>query len=332
MSSKVRNVDKKDRKGWKRTSVLSPGTFRMRKQRRTRTVWNQCTKRRTRGSNHVAIASVHRMLLMAAALQRRTAVALHSAPKSQYRDQLNSLCLSKMDKKTPAKAAQTEALLGRLSLNTTESTAKTGDSPDSKDGDESLLMHDPGYIPPSQQDMLLLDITGEFLHNELSDLFEADYLSDLSKEEELERYMETTVNGAIVGNNKRFMISVPCRRRNSEHNRPTSPKAALPFVNMFFLVDTGSPHSYLCPEAMAALGGGRDSHIPSAMVVELLTGTMIEMHVSPRTFHFSNVNVLGGNVMNVANLVSDPFRNEFLLLFRTDLHEIIDSSKIMAAG
>jgi hypothetical protein len=76
---------------------------------------------------------------------------------------------------------------------------------------------------------------------------------------------------------------------------------------------------------MAALIGGRDSHTPSTMEVELLTGKKIEVHVSPSTSHFSDVNVLGGNVMSVASLVSNPIRNEFLLLFQTDLGHIIDS-------
>jgi hypothetical protein len=50
-------------------------------------------------------------------------------------------------------------------------------------------MDDPGYIPPSQKDLLLLDITREYLHQDLSDRFEVRYLSELSNEEKLVRYM-----------------------------------------------------------------------------------------------------------------------------------------------
>jgi hypothetical protein len=221
-----------------------------------------------------------------------------------------------MNDRTPAKK-DLEEDSPEISLNATESTAQTSDSPESKTNEaSSLIMDDPTYIAPNQQDMLLLDITANYLHHDLSACFGVQYLSVVPQDEELERYKTRTVHGTIIGNNKRFMVNLPCRRK-SNRNYPTSPKAALPFHNVFFIVDTGSPHSYLCPEAISSLVGGNGSPVPTLLKVELLTGGVLDFHVSPSGSHFADVNVLGGSAMAIANLASDNHRDEFFLEFNS---------------
>jgi hypothetical protein len=139
-----------------------------------------------------------------------------------------------MNDKTPAKKALVEEDSPEISLNATESTAQTSDSPVSKTSEaSSFMMDDHTYIAPSQQDMLLLDITANYLHRDLSGRFGVRYLSVVPQDEELERYKTQAVYGTIIGNNKRFMVKLPCCRK-SNRNYPTSPKAALPFHNVFF--------------------------------------------------------------------------------------------------
>ena len=190
---------------------------------------------------------------------------------------------------------------------------KEGDSPDLKLSEESLVVDDVNYLAPCKFDVLLTDITAAYLAHDLSSRFEVQYLSHLQKHEELVRYKNRKVYGSIIGNNKRFLLNLPCRRV-SAHNDPASPK--LPFVNIFFLVDTGSPFSFVCTKAMEALcGGNKGNPIPNSVDAELLTGYPLEFHVSPNDSHFSDINILGGSALSIADLVSQNRHNSFFLEF-----------------
>lgn len=195
-------------------------------------------------------------------------------------------------------------------------TATTeGDSPDSKSSAESIVVDDVNYLAPCKFDVLLTDITAAYLAHDLSSLFEVQYLSHLQNGEELVRYKKRKVYGSIIGNNKRFLLNLPCRRV-SARNDPSSPKKPFPFVNIFFLVDTGSPFSFVCTEAMEALcGGNQGNPIPNCVNAELLTGNPLEFHLSPNDSHFSDINILGGSALSVADLVSQNRRNSFFLEF-----------------
>lgn len=196
------------------------------------------------------------------------------------------------------------------------STATTeGDSPKSKSSAESIVVDDVNYLAPCKFDVLLTDITAAYLAHDLSSLFEVQYLSHLQKDEELVRYKKRKVHRSIISNNKRFLLNLPCRRV-SARNDPSSPKKLLPFLNIFFLVDTGSPFSFVCTEAMEALcGGNKGSPIPNCVNAELLTGNPLELHVSPNDSHFSDINLLGGSAFSIADLVSQNRRNSFFLEF-----------------
>jgi len=196
---------------------------------------------------------------------------------------------------------------------TTEGS-KTGASPNSKSSEESLVVDDAAYLAPDKYDVLLQDITAKYLVHDLSSRFQVEYLSHLGEDEERERYKSPNIHGSIVGNNKRFLMNLPCRRM-SNRNLPSSPKNPLPFVNIFFLVDTGSPFSFVCPDAMEMLCGGKGNPIPSCVEVELLTGNPLELYVSPSDSHFSNINLLGGSALSIADLVSQNRQNSFFLHF-----------------
>lgn len=212
---------------------------------------------------------------------------------------------------------QVDEALGDIVRNETASTAKADDSPDSKASQDTVVMDDPNYIPPKDIDILLSDIDSDALHGDLSQLLQEDYLSVLSPETEAERASQKTVQGKILERNTRFIINIPCRHK-SQRNNPTSPRAALPYRNMFFIVDTGSPHSYLCKEAMEALLDSNNGNpVPRSIIVDLITGYTSEFHLSPHESHYSDVNIIGGSVLRATKLVSDGINQELSLKFPT---------------
>ena len=79
------------------------------------------------------------------------------------------------------------------------------------------------------------------------------------------------------------MINLVCQRQT---------KSDSPTRNIIFLVDTGSPVTYFCREAMESLIE-KDCNIPETLFVRIQSEKAIRVHISPRNSHFSDVNVLG---------------------------------------
>jgi hypothetical protein len=156
---------------------------------------------------------------------------------------------------------------------------KQSDDPSPTESDSSgnvRIMDPPGYIKPDLQDFLLTDITAERLQDIAYEL-EVDYLGPAA-------FPGTfPAMGRIWGQNNRLKVSLVCRPRTSED---------VPSVNIIFLIDTGSPFTYLCQEAMEALIG-KDSHVPPSLYVEIHGEKVNEAHLSPKGSHFVDVNVLG---------------------------------------
>jgi hypothetical protein len=139
-----------------------------------------------------------------------------------------------------------------------------------------LIMDPPGYIKPVLQDFLLTDITAEKLQD-IAYLLDVDYLGPAA-------FPGTfPAMGFIGARNNRLMVSLVCRHQTSED---------VPSVNIIFLINTGSPVTYLCHEAMEALIG-KDSHVPPSLYVEIHSEKVIEAYLSPKGSHFADVNVLG---------------------------------------
>lgn len=214
----------------------------------------------------------------------------------------------------PPKKLESPSEIDRME---TASTTKSKDSPaSSKGSDDSIIMDDPDYIQPSQMDILLSDINSVYLHGDLSDLLQVEYLSVVSPEDQTALANQTRVPGKILDRNTRFIINIPCRRE-SRRNDPTSPRSALPYRNVFFVVDTGSPHSFLCQEAMEVLlpATNDGNPIPRMIRIELYPGGIFEFHLSPPGSHYSDVNILGGNVLRTTDLVSNRRTMSFTLSF-----------------
>ncbi|ORY53038.1 hypothetical protein BCR33DRAFT_711428 [Rhizoclosmatium globosum] len=139
-----------------------------------------------------------------------------------------------------------------------------------------MVHDDTRYIKPELQDFLLTDITSKELRN-IAETMEVDYLGPAT-------FPGTfPVVGIIKYQNHRLMVSLVCRRRTSKD---------APSVNIIFLIDTGSPVTYLGHEAMEALIG-QDSHVPQSLYVNIHSENVVQAHLSPNSSHFANVNVLG---------------------------------------
>jgi hypothetical protein len=159
-----------------------------------------------------------------------------------------------------------------------------------KDISNSSILDPPGYIKPSLQDLLLTDITAEELLN-IAESLGVEYLG------KAEFPGTFPVNGSVEGMNKRLMVNLVCKRQSR------NPTIA---INIIFLIDTGSPVSYLSEKAMQVLLS-ENVHIPESVKVCIHTERVIQCHRSPKDKHFANVNVLGTDffVENGITLVGD---------------------------
>ena len=138
------------------------------------------------------------------------------------------------------------------------------------------LMDLPGYIKPDLQDFLLTDITAKGLRV-IAETMDVDYLGPAA-------FPGTfPAMGNIWTPNHRLMVPLVCRRQTTKD---------VPSVNIIFLIDTGSPVTYLCHEAMEALIG-KDSPLHETLWVRIHREKPILAHLSPKGSHFADVNVLG---------------------------------------
>ena len=190
-------------------------------------------------------------------------------------------------------------------------TAATG----SPTGSEGSLVDPPDYIAPDQEDMMLTDITSAILHSNKCTVSIGrgnEYLSEAKSFP-----LEWPATGVVYGTNKRLMVSLACRR-----GRPDRGYKAL---NIFFLVNTGSPCSYLCLEAMTALIGNPTCAVPEQLSVVVQDESFrMPFHMSPvgtkeAPGKFRDVNVLGMDFLQLAGLcmtVNTPIQH--FRLFKSD--------------
>jgi hypothetical protein len=136
----------------------------------------------------------------------------------------------------------------------------------------------PGYVEPSMQDLLLLDVKHETLM-EIGENLEIEYLNQTDETPTF------PVTGLLFMPNNRIMVNLVCSRqkRRGFHGVP---------LNVVFLVDTGSPMTYISHQAMRALINAPDANLPKSMMVNI-HGTVTQGHLSPKDKRFADVNVLG---------------------------------------
>ncbi|CAB4377355.1 hypothetical protein RhiirA5_437292 [Rhizophagus irregularis] len=126
--------------------------------------------------------------------------------------------------------------------------------------------------PSNMYDLLLIDLSSKALHQEVSEMLNVTYLAETTQKELKE------VKAIVYGPNYRVIVSLPVKigRRTSR--------------NVFFIVDTGSPVTYICEEVYEKF----KVTIPdSKSYYILLNNHPTITHLPPSKSHFTENNVLG---------------------------------------
>ncbi|RIB16075.1 hypothetical protein C2G38_1538483 [Gigaspora rosea] len=145
------------------------------------------------------------------------------------------------------------------------------------------------------------------LHGEVSKRLKIEYLSDYFRTKELKE-----VNGIIFGYNLGIFISLPVKIKQQ-------------VKNVHFLVDTGSPRTYICGEVYESLNITFNSTVPRMLINNKPT----LVHLPPIDSHFTDVNVLGAEYLKIsgARLFANYEDEDISLLFES-FNEEIPNDKI----
>lgn len=167
-----------------------------------------------------------------------------------------------------------------------EGEKKSAGSPASSEGSD---IHDnPDYIAPNQADLMLMDVTSEKLHGEISENLGVTYLSKVTSAER----QAAPLIGQLYGLNGRLMVNVETRRMSRRGSGIQYPR-----FNVIFLCDTGATNTYLCEETLNVILENPEN-IPSSIHVHLANFPAVEAHLSPKAGHYADVNVIGMDLMS----------------------------------
>jgi hypothetical protein len=107
---------------------------------------------------------------------------------------------------------------------------------EAKDRGEFVDIHDARGIMPKDYDVLLTDVTANILRDEVAEIAGIPYLKRATKDEA--NKMVNTATGFVYGDNNRLIF--PC---------VVGLKGRDKAYWAFFIIDHGSPHTYIAPEA-----------------------------------------------------------------------------------
>lgn len=141
---------------------------------------------------------------------------------------------------------------------------------------------------PNKYDIMLSDITSDDVKGEVSKILGVVYLEETKQKEETLEEM----TGIVWGLNWRVFVSMPVQIAKKRKD-------------VIFIVDTGSPATFLCQEAIKKLGCELS---PKVNYINCrINGEKIIAYESPIGSHFDNLNVLGANyfVSTVGKLLVD---------------------------
>lgn len=96
------------------------------------------------------------------------------------------------------------------------------------------------------------------------------------------------IYGTFYGNYLRIFVALTVRKKTSKIDK---------CVWVLFLLDTGSPYTYLMPDTYEQIGFS--DAIPAITQVSI---NGVSLSVSPSHGHFHNINLLGQNFMKAAQL------------------------------
>lgn len=132
------------------------------------------------------------------------------------------------------------------------------------------------FLRPDDFDVVLTDMAESDLHL-MAELEGVGYLNVSSAEPVF------PVEGWIMGMHKRFMVNLLVRRRAVP---------SLEYRNVVFIVDLGSPYTFLSSTAMSALVGPGNK-VPGMMRLEIHGNQSLVAYLSPLDRNLAEINLLG---------------------------------------
>jgi hypothetical protein len=169
------------------------------------------------------------------------------------------------------------------------------DSFDSFDSFLELVPIVDDMYPVETYDILLTDVNSRDIHEEISKKLNIKYLSNSHSDVELEE-----VNGIIFGNNYRIFMSLPVKVKKETKN-------------IHFLLDTGSPRTFICEEALSSFKAAIANKTYKTV---LMNNRPFVTFLPPAGSHFTDVNILGMDYLQTthAKVILD-FENERFSIF-----------------
>ena len=158
-----------------------------------------------------------------------------------------------------------------------------------------MLETDISYDPTSF-DILITDICAQDLREVISNKLNVKYLSNSNQEH------DGNVDGIIHGRSFRLICTLTVKIREK-----------IKFVH--FIVDTGSPTTYLSDDVLSAFGITISN--PDDFINARINNKDTAVMMSPPGSHFSGVNLLGSEFMKYSGvtLVVEYRDNRFTLMF-----------------
>ena len=152
------------------------------------------------------------------------------------------------------------------------------------------------FLKPSEFDVLLNDINETDLYL-IGEMEGTPYLN-------LSTLLPVfPVEGMVMGMNKRYMVNLLARRKNTQY-----------FKNIVFMVDTGSPYTFISKTAIEAMVGS-NVNLPSIIKLEIQGEVSMTCYLPPPDKHFAEVNLLGMDFLEMkgAQIVTDWSQKTFVL-------------------
>ncbi|KAJ3391662.1 hypothetical protein HDU92_008911 [Lobulomyces angularis] len=159
------------------------------------------------------------------------------------------------------------------------------------------------FIPPSSYDVLLSDVKHNDLIGPIAERLGIVYLKEVATR------TDSSTKGILYGKNAKPMVNLTIA--STKHKR---------FINVIFLVDTGSPYLYICEKAMNALGFS--DQCPETFDITFRDMTF-EAVMSPlkqpngEDGHYKDINLIGASFLSKvrAKFIVDYKINEVVLEF-----------------
>jgi hypothetical protein len=150
------------------------------------------------------------------------------------------------------------------------------------------------FVDPYEQDILLTDIREVNLQHEIAKEFNVGFLSLVTKDD-----ISWPIKGFLYGPHSRPVVNLIFGRKEK-------------LVNVFCIVDTGSPYTYISLATIHALGV-EDSFDSSVKAV--IHGLPMSAYMSPCDKHFPDINLIGSDFLRRANaLLSYDFSKDLVEL------------------